>query len=179
MCWLEPGSERGCQWREGQRMAQGLSPFLWFNMTPLALRLATAAYAHAGHSVCCRGLPCDKSPSEQQRGWATELLFPPWLRKLSPGLQSPVKTQVWALHSELQWMGVFSLMISRVVVVSHHLQASDSLCKVHYSTELAGHSRVVISSHSLVRWLICFHCVVLMLIWEEYTALSSFSINVV
>lgn len=28
-----------CQWREGQRMAQGLSPFLWFNMTPLALRL--------------------------------------------------------------------------------------------------------------------------------------------
>lgn len=29
----------GCQRREGQRMAQGLSPFLWFNMTPLALRL--------------------------------------------------------------------------------------------------------------------------------------------
>ena len=98
----------GCQWREGQWMAQGLSPFLWFNMTPLALRRQQLRMHMPAILFVVGDYSAIKAPVSSSMARLQNYCFPLWLRKLSPGLQSPVKTQVGALHSEREWMGVFS-----------------------------------------------------------------------
>lgn len=77
----------GCQWREGQRMAQGLSPFLWFNMTPLALRLRQLRMHMPAILFVVGDYSVIKVPvSRSMAGLQNYCSPPPRLRKLSPGL---------------------------------------------------------------------------------------------
>lgn len=58
-------------------MVQGLSPFLRFNMTPLALRLRQLHMHMPAILFVVGDYSAIKAPVSSSTGWATELLFPP------------------------------------------------------------------------------------------------------
>lgn len=100
LCVLEPRGERDASEGKGSGWLGGLSPFLWFNLTPLALRLRQL-HMHMPAILFVVGdyatikAPVSSSVAGQQNYCPPTT--PPrlhWLRKLSPALQSPVKTQV-------------------------------------------------------------------------------------
>lgn len=147
LCVLEPRGERDASEGKGSGWLGGLSPFLWFNLTPLALRLRQlhmhmpAILFVVGDYAAIKA-PVSSSVAGQQNYCPPTT--PPrlhWLRKLSPGLQSPVKTQVG--HFILNIMnGSILLVIGQAVVGSPRLQTSVKLLSAAAYVRLITHQKL-------------------------------------
>lgn len=156
VCWIF-----GAEWDASEGKGSGwLGPFLWFNMTPLALRLRqlhmhmpailfvvgdySAIKAPVSCSVAGAELPSPSTPTPQLLNF--------W--KLSPGLQSPLKTQVgriflnrheWEYSADHQPGSSSVILLSDINQVGLHW----GLCKVHYSTETLQHYMNTLFTFSL------------------------------
>lgn len=80
-----------CQWREGQRMAQGLSPFLWFNMTPLALRLRQLHMHMPAILFVVGDYSAIKAPEGRSMAGLQNYCFPPDLESFLQASRAPWK----------------------------------------------------------------------------------------
>lgn len=141
--YIVPRVEQDASEGKGSGWLGGLSPFLRFNLTPHALRLRQlhmhmpAILFVVGDYAVIKG-PVSSSVARQQNYCPPRVSS--WLRKLSPGLQSPVKTQVghfilncneWK-YSLGDWPG--SSRVTSPPDISEIAQCV-SLCKAHYTTE--------------------------------------------
>ncbi|MEQ2237614.1 hypothetical protein ILYODFUR_024938 [Ilyodon furcidens] len=115
-------------------------------MTPLALRLRQLHMHMPAILFVVGDYSVIKAPVSCTVADLAELLPPQLLnfRKLSPGLQSPLKTQVghiflnrneWEYSADDQAGSSSVILLSDISQVVRHC----SLCKVHYSTETQQH----------------------------------------
>lgn len=154
----------GCQWREGQRTARGLSPFLWFNMTPLALRLQQLHMHMPAILFVVEDYSAIKAPVSSSVAGLQNYCFTPSLESFFQASRALQKHR-WGSSFWLGMNGSILLTIIQATAVSHHLSrsvkgfSSATYVRIITQQKQVWHWDLIAPFYLLKRNWFNFHCV--------------------